>query len=69
MCAASTRTTAQLYAAKDRSDPMVNAVPNMLSASLGKRWRAERNFWISFLTFFSWMCATAQSYFTAAISL
>lgn len=46
---------------------MVNAVPNMLSASLGKRWRAERNFWISFLTFFSWMCAIA-SYLTAAIS-
>ena len=41
---------------------MVNAVPNMLSASLGKRWRAERNFWISFLTFFSWMCAIARSH-------
>lgn len=55
--AASTRTTAQLYSSKESRDPMVNAMPGMLSASLGKRWRAERNFWLSFLAFFSWMCA------------
>jgi len=52
--AASTRATAQLYANKQAEDPMMN-VPNMLSASLGKRWRAERNFWISALTLFSWV--------------
>mmetsp|Transcript_12514 Transcript_12514/g.37573 ORF Transcript_12514/g.37573 Transcript_12514/m.37573 type:complete len:108 (+) Transcript_12514:551-874(+) len=36
-------------------------VPNMLSASLGRRWRAERNFWLSALTFFSW-CVLARLY-------
>ena len=32
--------------------------PNLLSNNLGKRWRAERNFWISFLCFTLWWCAT-----------
>ena len=30
--------------------------PNLLSNNLGKRWRAERNFWISFLCFTLWWC-------------
>ena len=31
--------------------------PNVLSANMGKRWRAERNFWISFITFTLWWYA------------
>ena len=30
--------------------------PNVLSSYHGKRWRAERNFWISFFAFTLWWC-------------
>mmetsp|Transcript_12515 Transcript_12515/g.37575 ORF Transcript_12515/g.37575 Transcript_12515/m.37575 type:complete len:163 (+) Transcript_12515:250-738(+) len=56
----SCRTTAALYSSSAKEDAMMN-VPNMLSASLGRRWRAERNFWLSALTFFSW-CVLARLY-------
>jgi len=39
-----------------RMDP-AQQTPNLLSLNLGKRWRAERNFWISFLCFTLWWCA------------
>ena len=39
-----------------RMDP-AQQTPNLLSQNLGKRWRAERNFWISFLCFTLWWCA------------
>lgn len=29
--------------------------PNAVMLSLGKRWRSERNFWISFFNFTMWM--------------
>lgn len=38
-----------------RMDP-AQQTPNLLSNNLGKRWRAERNFWISFLCFTLWWC-------------
>lgn len=50
----SCRTTASLYSTKIIDNPMMNA-PNMLAEARGKRWRAERNFWLSALTFFSWV--------------
>lgn len=40
-----------------RTDP-AQQTPNLLSLNLGKRWRAERNFWISFLCFTLWWCAS-----------
>lgn len=33
--------------------------PNVLSSYHGKRWRAERNFWISFFAFTLWWCVAA----------
>ena len=30
--------------------------PNVAYGNLGKKWRAERNFWISFMCFFLWWC-------------
>lgn len=29
--------------------------PNTTTLALGKRWRSERNFWISFFNFTMWM--------------
>ncbi|KAK9843980.1 hypothetical protein WJX81_000918 [Elliptochloris bilobata] len=43
-----------------RMDP-AQQTPNLLSQNLGKRWRAERNFWISFLCFTLW-CLLARVY-------
>ncbi len=50
-CAATMRSTHQLSETKLDASTMT---PNVLSANLGKRWRAERNFWISFITFTLW---------------
>ena len=55
MHAATMRTTYELSKEKLHGDAVT---PNVLSAHLGKRWRAERNFWISFITFTLWWCAT-----------
>ncbi len=49
--AATIRTTYQL---KDQKLDPSSVTPNVLSANLGKRWRAERNFWIAFITFTLW---------------
>lgn len=57
-CAATMRSTHQLSETKLDASTMT---PNVLSANLGKRWRAERNFWISFITFTLWWCAPCQS--------
>ncbi|KAK9812212.1 hypothetical protein WJX73_004385 [Symbiochloris irregularis] len=38
---------------KDRRADDVS--PNVAFSQLGKKWRAERNFWISFLCFFLWL--------------
>lgn len=57
MRAATMRTTYELSKEKLHGDAVT---PNVLSAHLGKRWRAERNFWISFITFTLWWC-TSQS--------
>lgn len=57
----SCRTTAALYSARPlENDPLMGA-PNMLAEARGRRWRAERNFWLSALTFFSW-CVLARLY-------
>jgi hypothetical protein len=52
-CAATVRTTYELSGQKLDA---ASVTPNVLSAHLGKRWRAERNFWISFITFTLWWC-------------
>lgn len=54
---ATIRTTYQL---KDQHLDPSSVTPNVLSANLGKRWRAERNFWIAFITFTLWWCVPAQ---------
>lgn len=55
---ATIRTTYQL---KDQKLDPSSVTPNVLSANLGKRWRAERNFWIAFITFTLW-CLLARFY-------
>ena len=40
--------------AADRQNTEVS--PNVAFSQLGKKWRAERNFWISFMCFFLWLC-------------
>ncbi|CAL5227345.1 g10292 [Coccomyxa viridis] len=55
---ATMRSTHQLSETKLDASTMT---PNVLSANLGKRWRAERNFWISFITFTLW-CLLARFY-------
>lgn len=55
---ATIRTTYQL---KDQHLDPSSVTPNVLSANLGKRWRAERNFWIAFITFTLW-CLLARFY-------
>ena len=32
----------------------VDISPNVAYGNLGKKWRAERNFWIAFMCFFMW---------------
>lgn len=38
-----------------------NITPNVAAGNLGKKWRAERNFWISFICFVLW-CLLARIY-------
>jgi hypothetical protein len=38
---------------KNKIDP-AEVSPNIAAANLSKRWRSERNFWISFITFTLW---------------
>lgn len=52
------RSTAQLSETKLDASTLT---PNVLSANLGKRWRAERNFWISFITFTLWWWVSLYS--------
>ena len=53
-CAATMRSTHHLSETKLDASTLT---PNVLSANMGKRWRAERNFWISFITFTLWWYA------------
>jgi hypothetical protein len=55
---ASIKTTSDLLAAKPVE---ADASPNVIAGHLGKRWRAERNFWISFICFTLW-CLLARFY-------
>eukprot|EP00884_Botryococcus_braunii_P004797 jgi/Botrbrau1/14318/Bobra.0287s0011.1 len=45
---------------KNKIDP-AEVSPNIAAANLSKRWRSERNFWISFITFTLW-CLLARVY-------
>lgn len=54
--AESTRTTYQIYQQRV-NDKIQYETPNAMTAFLGKRWRAERNFWISLFAFTMWGCA------------
>ena len=58
--AESTRTTYQIYNQRV-NDKVQYETPNAMTAFLGKRWRAERNFWISFFAFTMWGCAHLAS--------
>ncbi len=49
----STRTTYLIYQQRV-NDKIQYETPNAMTAFLGKRWRAERNFWISFFAFTMW---------------
>jgi len=53
---ASIRTSTTVLSTKPLTD---EASPNVIAGHMGKRWRAERNFWISFICFFLW-CLLAR---------
>jgi hypothetical protein len=53
---ASVKTTHDLLQTKPDDN---DASPNVIAGHLGKRWRAERNFWISFICFTLW-CLLAR---------
>ena len=52
-CAGATRSVYGIYS--ERPEGPQFDTPNATMLCLGKRWRSERNFWISFFNFTMWM--------------